>query len=202
MNVPSVWALLHTTARAPSRTPSQEALGVGRACGNDFIGQACGIFSPPVCGSWRKLEVVLIPVAVSAGARPGRAAVFLGRLSKPAGLPATGCLFFKRRGEAARVPLHSVLRREDRSPLSSRASPGRCPLTLPCCLPSSLPMRPSTRTRWAPSRRAGVSTCLCAVPWCSLWLLPSVLSGAVVDQGPQTHGETLGDCPGARRPPL
>lgn len=47
--------------------PSQEALGVGRACGNDFIGKAFGIFSPPVCGSWRKLEVVRISVALAAG---------------------------------------------------------------------------------------------------------------------------------------
>lgn len=36
---------------------SQEALGVDRACGNDFIGKACDIFSPLVCGSWRRLEV-------------------------------------------------------------------------------------------------------------------------------------------------
>lgn len=49
--------------------PSQEALGVGRACGNDFIGKACNIFSPPVCGSWRKLEVVVISVALAAGSR-------------------------------------------------------------------------------------------------------------------------------------
>lgn len=49
--------------------PSQEALGVGRACGNDFIGKACDIFSPPVCGSWRKLEVVVISVALAAGSR-------------------------------------------------------------------------------------------------------------------------------------
>lgn len=52
--------------------PSQEALGVGRACGNDFIGKACGIFSPPVCGSWRKLEVVRISVALAAELSRGR----------------------------------------------------------------------------------------------------------------------------------
>lgn len=49
--------------------PSQEALGVGRACGNDFIGKACDIFSPPVCGSWRKLEVVVISVSLAAVSR-------------------------------------------------------------------------------------------------------------------------------------
>lgn len=49
--------------------PSQEALGVGRACGNDFIGKACDIFSPPACGSWRKLEVVVISVALAASSR-------------------------------------------------------------------------------------------------------------------------------------
>lgn len=59
--------------------PSQEALGVGRACGNDFIGKACDIFSPPVCGSWRKLEVVVISVAL-AEQEPSRGT----RLSLPA----------------------------------------------------------------------------------------------------------------------
>lgn len=55
--------------REEGPAPSQEALGVGRACGNDFIGKACDIFSPPVCGSWRKLEVVVISVAPAAGSR-------------------------------------------------------------------------------------------------------------------------------------
>lgn len=56
--------------REEGPAPSQEALGVGRACGNDFIGKACDIFSPPVCGSWRKLEVVVvISVALAALSR-------------------------------------------------------------------------------------------------------------------------------------
>lgn len=55
--------------RVEGPAPSQEALGVGRACGNDFIGKACDIFSPPVCGSWRKLEVVVVSVALAAGSR-------------------------------------------------------------------------------------------------------------------------------------
>lgn len=55
--------------REEGPAPSQEALGVGRACGNDFIGKACDIFSPPVCGSWRKLEVVVISVALAVGSR-------------------------------------------------------------------------------------------------------------------------------------
>lgn len=59
--------------REEGPAPSQEALGVGRACGNDFIGKACDIFSPPVCGSWRKLEVVVISVALAAGEPEPRA---------------------------------------------------------------------------------------------------------------------------------
>ena len=56
--------------REEGPAPSQEALGVGRACGNDFIGKACDIFSPPVCGSWRKLDVVVvISVALAALSR-------------------------------------------------------------------------------------------------------------------------------------
>lgn len=47
--------------RGPSAR--QEALGVDRACGNDFIGKACDIFSPLVCGSWRRLEVYLVGTA-------------------------------------------------------------------------------------------------------------------------------------------
>lgn len=79
---PQSGLVLHTTAApSPSQAhpggswreegpaPSQEALGVGRACGNDFIGKACDIFSPPVCGSWRKLEVVVISVALAATSR-------------------------------------------------------------------------------------------------------------------------------------
>lgn len=75
MKVPSVWVdAAHPGGRwrevvGGGPGPSQEALGVGRACGNDFIGKACGIFSPPVCGSWRKLEVVRISVALAAGSR-------------------------------------------------------------------------------------------------------------------------------------
>lgn len=72
MKVPSVWVdavLPGGRWREEGRGPSQEALGVGRACGNDFIGKACGIFSPPVCGSWRKLEAVRISVALAAWSR-------------------------------------------------------------------------------------------------------------------------------------
>lgn len=77
--------------------------GVGRACGNDFIGKACNIFSPPVCGSWRKLEVVVISVALAAASSR---AVSVGELggaarAEPSGpalpgqpCPASAHLFF------------------------------------------------------------------------------------------------------------
>lgn len=66
-------SLSRTPSPGRAQPPSQEALGVGRACGNDFIGKACDIFSPPVCGSWRKLEVAVISVSLAAGAgEPGR----------------------------------------------------------------------------------------------------------------------------------
>lgn len=51
---------------APAR---QEARGVDSACGNDFIGKACDIFSPLVCGSWRRLEVY-VQGTPSSRARP------------------------------------------------------------------------------------------------------------------------------------
>lgn len=69
MNVASVRG--HPAPRAlPGRRgppARQEALGVDWACGNDFIGKACDIFSPLVCGSWRRLEVYL--VGTSGGSR-------------------------------------------------------------------------------------------------------------------------------------
>lgn len=66
---PPVWADecgLSAAPRAPRPGGGgrrQEALGVDRACGNDFIGKACDIFSPLVCGSWRRLEVYLVGTA-------------------------------------------------------------------------------------------------------------------------------------------
>lgn len=76
---PQSGLMLHTLLPLPAHpggrcreegpAPSQEALGMGRACGNDFIGKACDIFSLPVCGSWRKLEVVVISVALAAESR-------------------------------------------------------------------------------------------------------------------------------------
>lgn len=60
------------------------------ACGNDFIGKACDIFSPLVCGSWRRLEVY-VEGTPSSRARPEPSGPVLlpsaGTAPAPAPLP-------------------------------------------------------------------------------------------------------------------
>lgn len=106
--------------REEGPAPSQEALGVGRACGNDFIGKACDIFSPPVCGSWRKLEVVVISVALAAGSGSGSRSR-AEALAELAGRPLQACR------PPGRLCLHSP-----GPPSSHRLPPPRSTLSRTC----------------------------------------------------------------------